>query len=827
MARRVQRGVQTALEDSLRHVPVVILEGARAVGKTTLLGQLHEDGHIAEIVDLSDTTTREAAANDPAMFVRSLERPAAIDEAQLVDSLPVEVKRLTDELGQVGQFLLTGSARIGRGALGGSDPMAGRAARHCLRPLTQGERNDAPVDNLASVLEPPATQRRISRDRRLDERIVLGGLPTIPGVVSPPQPANARRQLLEGYVESVLHHDVIGQRVDRSRLLDAFRAIASNPAAILNVVKFGNDLDLARSTVLSYLDIFESAFLLERIPALGADARREVSSHPRLVPTDVALAAWAMQADTVERLEADRNRLGPLLHNLVSSELLSQLSWNGSGRLLHWRYRNFEVDLVVERHDRKLVGLEIKASTKVERKDAKSLEVFLRRVSRASHGIILYLGDRVVPVVDGVWAVPIPVLWETSEAAETPSSPLAAASGARPSDALSADSTRSTDDGEDTTEGARGSAGLSPSDAALFLSYVHDDDDVEGGRITDLGRDIAKRYSYLTGEELEVFIDQDDVQWGDEWEERISEELQRTTFLVAIVTPRFLRSQSCREEVEGFLTTASRAGETRWLLPILYQDLPPGDEDDPLARKLSSRQWVDWRELQYENRNSGAYRREVDKLARRLHEAANQIEARHDPVAEERAPTTTVLSPQADDTDLVTLLDRMERLGEELPGRAGRFRAELEATASAMVEGFEGLNAGARSASQVRASMHRVATSLAEPSERLARATSDLSAGTQELDELITALLAQTADPGSGQLGLEEIRRSIRESLPPTLGTDPDELKQVREIMTAMSRMSKDLRPATRIVERAITVTEDLEGMLARWHAAASDGGVR
>lgn len=55
-----------------------------------------------------------------------------------------------------------------------------------------------------------------------------------------------------------------------------------------------------------------------------------------------------------------------------------------------------------------------------------------------------------------------------------------------------------------------------------FWSYVHDDDNAEGGRICRLARDIVDQYQMLTGEEIHLlFQDKEDIQWGDKWRKEI------------------------------------------------------------------------------------------------------------------------------------------------------------------------------------------------------------------------------------------------------------------------------------------------------------------
>jgi hypothetical protein len=63
-----------------------------------------------------------------------------------------------------------------------------------------------------------------------------------------------------------------------------------------------------------------------------------------------------------------------------------------------------------------------------------------------------------------------------------------------------------------------------------FWSYVHADDEAEGGRITSLARDLAAQFEMLTGEQLALFLDKDALQWGDDWQRQINSNLEGVAF---------------------------------------------------------------------------------------------------------------------------------------------------------------------------------------------------------------------------------------------------------------------------------------------------------
>src|SRR5438552_18207882 len=90
-------------------------------------------------------------------------------------------------------------------------------------------------------------------------------------------------------------------------------------------------------------------------------------------------------------------------------------------------------------------------------------------------------------------------------------------------------------------------------EAVGFFSYVRADDKNEGGRLTKICNKLNDEVGMLSGEEFHIFQDRKDILWGQEWAKRIEESVNASTFLIPVITPRFFKSESCRNELELFL----------------------------------------------------------------------------------------------------------------------------------------------------------------------------------------------------------------------------------------------------------------------------------
>src|SRR5215467_3239804 len=161
-----------------------------------------------------------------------------------------------------------------------------------------------------------------------------------------------------------------------------------------------------------------------------------------------------------------------------------------------------------------------------------------------------------------------------------------------------------------------------------FWSYVHDDDDAEGGRIVQLARDVVKQYELITGDSIEIFLDRASVAWGEDWRDKVDASLASILFFIAVITPRYFRSPECRRELQTFARRAEALGVKELVLPLLYVDMPEIYEASPvdeLVTLVKKYQWVDWRNLRHEESASAKYRRAVALLANRLVETDQDL----------------------------------------------------------------------------------------------------------------------------------------------------------------------------------------------------------
>lgn len=411
MSPLYERHLAPALEAALDDTPVVLVVGPRQAGKTTLC-RLVAEGRGARVLSLDDAATLAAASADPAGFIAALDAPVVLDEIQKVPSLLPAIKLSVDRRRDAGRFLLTGSADV-LALPRVSESLAGRMEVLTLWPLSQGEilgRREGFIPAMFGADAPVEVGRGETRAELIDLAL-RGGYPELVGRKDPAR----RRAWFRSYVTTILQRDVrdiaqIGGLAELPRLLSV---LAARSSSLVNIADLSRTLGLPHTTLTRYLALLESAFLVRRIPAWAGSRARRAIKTPRVLIPDTGLLGH-LAGLTASRLSEDSTAVGPLLESLVASELLKQLTWDDTGaELFHFRtHAGREVDLVLERSEGRLVGIEVKAAASVGGADVRGLEALREVVGKRFHrGIVLYAGRETLPFGADIWALPLSAVW--------------------------------------------------------------------------------------------------------------------------------------------------------------------------------------------------------------------------------------------------------------------------------------------------------------------------------------------------------------------------------------------------------------------------------
>jgi len=416
LPKTVDRRLGEVVRRRLDVEPVVVLEGPRAVGKSTLLQALAA-ARGREIVDLDDLSTRDAARADPALFVRG-ESPVLIDEFQHVPELLDAIKAELNRDGAPGRFVLTGSTRYATLPMA-AQALTGRAHRVGVLPLSQGEIEEVREDFAEVLLSDPSSlvDRRppaIAR-REYVGRVVAGGFPPALRRATPAE----RARWFDDYVNLVIERDVLElSRVRQRRQLPLLlRQLASQTAQMLNIARAAAAIGIERSTAENYTKLLEAVFLVHQLPAWGTTLGSRVTAAPKIHVVDSGLAARLLRLTERKLGAASASALtefGHLLETFVVGEVCKQLDWlDAPVERGHWRtHDGAEVDLIVEREDGRVAALEVKAASRVSPADLRGLLALRRKLgSQFLGGVVLYTGAQAYTHPEGIGVLPVSRLW--------------------------------------------------------------------------------------------------------------------------------------------------------------------------------------------------------------------------------------------------------------------------------------------------------------------------------------------------------------------------------------------------------------------------------
>lgn len=407
----VERHLRARVLEALDDTRVVVVLGARQVGKSTLVQDVASRDRPATILTLDDKTTREAAADDPTGFIAGLDTPVVIDEVQRVPDLLLAIKVRVDRDPTAGQFLLTGSANV-LTAPRIADALTGRAEYLRLSPFSQGELRGT-VESFVPMLfagrVPQVTSASVGRPAYA-EIVATGGYPAVMNR------APARRaRFFDSYIDTIIQRDLgtIAHVHDQANVRSLLSALASTSASLINFDSLARDLALAANTVRSHSALLDTLFLTVRSEAWSTNLLSRVVKTPKVYIADSGLLCHLIGAGA-DRLVQDPGIAGMVFESFVAMELRRQVAWQQNApRQFHYRDRDGrEVDVVLERRDGSVVAIEVKTAASIASADFRGLRHLRDRLGASfKAGVLLYTGEITVPFGDRLSAVPLSGLW--------------------------------------------------------------------------------------------------------------------------------------------------------------------------------------------------------------------------------------------------------------------------------------------------------------------------------------------------------------------------------------------------------------------------------
>lgn len=339
----IKRDIERNIKEWLFKGKIIILYGARQVGKTTLAKKLlneygrPEDYFNCEIASIRQSLEKE----DPAVLKKILGdgRLIVLDEAQKIVNIGLILKLLLDTYPDM-QIIATGSSSFDL-ANKINEPLTGRALEFTLYPF--------------SLSELKYFYKSYELDGQLENLLIYGLYPEIVKSSIP----NAR-QLLDNLSNKYLYQDIlIFDRIKKSGLIvNLLQLLALQIGNEVSINELAINLQCSRDTINNYLDILEKAFIIFRLRAYSRNHRKEITKKQKIYFVDLGI-----RNSLISRYNelAVRDDVGALWENFCISERLKKIQIdNLSCQKYFWRtIDQKEIDYVEEYNDR-LDGYEFK-----------------------------------------------------------------------------------------------------------------------------------------------------------------------------------------------------------------------------------------------------------------------------------------------------------------------------------------------------------------------------------------------------------------------------------------------------------------------------------
>ena len=385
---------------------VVMVTGARQVGKSTMLKHLAENtGRV--YVSMDDADLRELANRDPKLFIQMYQPPVLIDEVQKAPALFEEIKIICDNSDERGQFWLTGSQSRKLVKQAG-DSLAGRICVLKMYSLSAKEiacrAEDIPGEySITSLI---SRSSALPKNNILDvyTRIWEGGMPDMLNM-----DAEQRREYWNSYIDAYLMRDAVDDNgiIDTEGFRKFLRACAAFSGQLLNYAELGSAAGVSGTTAKEWLKVLQSMGIVCLLEPFFSNELKRMVKTPKLYFCDTGLCAYLSSWTSRDTL-MNGAASGHFLENYVVAEMIRNASYGEREMNLNfYRDKNQkEIDLIVET-DGVLHPFEIKRSASPERKTIKAFGVLEKSDREVGAGGIMCMAEKPFPIDENNSLIPV------------------------------------------------------------------------------------------------------------------------------------------------------------------------------------------------------------------------------------------------------------------------------------------------------------------------------------------------------------------------------------------------------------------------------------
>ena len=411
----IKRVMEKTIKKMVNEFPVIVISGARQVGKSTMLKMIKEDN--MNYVTLDDLDARNLALSDPKYFLEQYSYPLLIDEIQYAPNLLPYIKMIVDDekfkalknnTEVKSLFWLTGSQQF-KVMKDVSESLAGRVGVLNLYSLSNSE-----IKGYEGLLFTPKLDELKKKEnivhcdsKEIFERIFNGGMPTIAtGAIE-------RSNYFSSYINTYIERDVkqllnVGKTIE---FYNFMQYIAVRTAQELNYSTIAKEIGVDSKTIKNWISILESSGIIYLLQPFSSNLSNRIIKVPKLYFMDTGLCSYLAKYPNPETLEIGALS-GAIFETFVVSEIIKNITSHGLDpkmNLYYYRDKDQkEVDLLYIEGDT-IYPIEIKKGISPNNPD-KNFAVLNKYSNDIATGIVICMTQKLQPINRNCWLCPVSLL---------------------------------------------------------------------------------------------------------------------------------------------------------------------------------------------------------------------------------------------------------------------------------------------------------------------------------------------------------------------------------------------------------------------------------
>ena len=395
----INRHISKYVLNASKTFPVLILTGARQIGKSTLLEHLIDSDR--RVVSLDNPILRQSAKEDPEKFLQTYSPPVLIDEVQYAPELFPYIKIIVDKEKKNGQFWLTGSQNFTM-MKNVTESLAGRAAIIRMNNLSRSEiQNEQifPIDfDIKKLIERNKSKKDINTIE-IFENIFRGFYPKLWI-----EKDIDIKLFYNSYIDTYITRDLrtLKNIESETSFINFLKIVACRTATNVNYETLANEANITAPTAKAWLSLLISSGLVLLIEPYLSNILKRIVKSPRMYMTDTGLVCNLMGWENPAVIE-NSYMSGAIFETYIVNEIYKNIVNRGDKPNLYF-YRNNskeEIDLIIEKNGI-IHPIEIKksANPKNPLKNFKAIE------GNIGTGYVYCLCNDIVPISKKDYLVP-------------------------------------------------------------------------------------------------------------------------------------------------------------------------------------------------------------------------------------------------------------------------------------------------------------------------------------------------------------------------------------------------------------------------------------